>query len=171
MIPEDQDRLESLLRRQALRRPPDELDRRLAGVWLAKARARRWLAAAAALAASLAVAAAWMLMFAYRTAREEALSEPGKPAARAEARPALAGPGTEPAPPRASAPSEPPIRIERVWSTPVASQVVMMDDAAPALQERRQVTRELRWIDEQAGVTVEWTISDEQTAVVGWEYQ
>lgn len=171
MIPEDQERLESLLRRQPLRGPSAELDRRLAGLWSLKARARWRLVAAAALAASLAVAAGLMLMLAYRIPREGALPKPQERALIVEPQPVVPGPGVEPAPDLASARREPPIQIERVWSTPVASQVVMMDDASPVLQERRQVTREVRWVDEQARVTIEWTISDEQTAAVPWDYQ
>ena len=170
MSPDDLERLEALLRGLPLRQAPAGLDDRLAQTWAGRARRRKRLAAGVALAASLAIAAGLAaVLLVYRGGVRQPVPPP-EGTLLTDVRPVLPEPGRQPPQAAPSGPATPPVRIEQVWCTPLGSQVVMRDDAPPILEERRQVTRRLSWIDDRQHVKIQWIVSNEETVVVPLDY-
>mgnify|MGYP000573351176 CR=1 FL=1 len=164
-MPEEFERLESLLRGLPLRQPPERLDRRLQSLWSSRPRRRRRLMLSA-LGAVLAMAAGLlaMVVLAPPDDRQRSLPLPEEPLAR-----------VEPAPPSPSIPQplepspQPSVQIEQVWFHPLDRRVLVRDEEPPVVEERCQVTRRVCWVDQSRGITVQWTIAGEETIVAPLE--
>lgn len=156
--------LEELLRGLPLRPPSPELDERVSSVW--RARSTRWqrVRLGGAVAASVALAAGILLIFLLRNPGD---GQPGRPAERTD-RPSIAK--AVPGPSRLADQQPAPVRIEQVWSTPQADEVVVPDDALPMRRMHHQVLRHVRWIDERRNVHIEWNIPSQETVVVPLQY-
>ena len=171
---DETEQLEDLLRGLPLRRPSSELDQRVCSVW--RARTARWrrLTVGGAVVASAALAASilWMIVL-----LRGPVAGPGRgPTERVE-RPKVADATPRPPEPadrrsvtgRGDRPAEP-VRIEQVWSTLAANEVVVPVDALPIRRVHRQIMRHVRWIDERRNVHIEWNIPGEETVVVPLQY-
>ncbi len=156
MNPDEMEQLEQSLRELPLRRPSPLLDERVMSVLATKRAPWKRPALAAALAVSAAVAASLLLMLL------RSPSEDGPAVARPVEQPSAAAP--------VPGPAMLPVRIEQIWSTAVAKEVVMLDESHPARRVRHQVVRHVRWIDERQNVRIEWNIPSEQTVLVPLEY-
>ena len=159
MNPDEIEQLEQSLRELPLRRPSPRLDERVMSVLGMKRSPWKRPALAAALLASAALAASLLLMLL------RSPSEDGPAVARPVEQPPFSAPV-----PSSVGIGTLPVRIEQIWSTPVAKEVVMLDDSRPVHRIQHQVVRHVRWIDERHHVRIEWNIPSEQTVLVPLEY-
>jgi hypothetical protein len=167
MIPDDQERLEAMLRGLPLRPPSVDLDDRLVRAWSRPARLRRRLAAGVAIAASLAMAASLLVLVVARRAGQPPLSPvPGASTELADTQPAPPAKGELGPQKVAGSSTGQVVVIEREWVIPQESRVVTAGDAPPVLHERCQVVRDVRQVDAREHTSVQWTISSDETAVV-----
>lgn len=167
MHPDEIRQLEDRLRQLPLRTPSPELDARIA---LARPvvvrRTRRPLAgvavAAAAVAACLLVSVLWPIR---REQSGTARRTDDKPPAAAQQdlhRP-------RPTPSESPRPSEA-LRIEQVWATVSAGEVVTRDGGPPMQRLSRHAVRRVRVIDDSRHVRIEWNIPSQESVLVPLEF-
>jgi hypothetical protein len=143
--------LEDLLRRVPLRRPSEDLDRRVlaeAAAPAARPRVFRWAATALAAAAAVALAVAgwqWLSMQGNEHHKAYGPASPGVVQADGH---------------------DEPIRIEQVWSAVEPRGVVMIDDQTPARGFVRRTVNRVQVIDEKQNIRVEYTIPREDYVYV-----
>ena len=169
MNPDETRQLEDRLRRLALRAPSPELDARIAA-WqgpAAAGRRRRPIAGVATAAAAVAVCLVATVL--WRPWPEGAgTAQRDRP-----------GPEVRGDKPRGSVPDEregtgparsEPLRIEQVWSTVSAGEIVTREDGPPMQRLSRQAVRRIELIDDSRHVRIQWNIPSRQSVLMPLEY-
>lgn len=168
MNPDETRQLEDRLRGLTLRMPSPELDARIASLRPATLALRTRRQAAGVAVAAAAVVACLLVTVLWRPSREQAgasHSVDGRPRVTVPRDP----PRPQPTP--TELPRRPePLRIEQVWSTVSAGEVVARDGQPPMQRLSRHALRRIQWIDEGRHVRIEWNIPSQQSALVPLEY-
>ncbi len=167
MTPDDLEQLECRLKRIPLRRPPADLDERMASLFAPRPvrASRRWTVAAVAAvaaAACLALALGPRLWSGRDEARAPGEAQPPPAAARDR--------GPAHSEPRADPPPAPPVRIDRVWAADASRGVVFSAEAEPVERFERRIVRQVVVIDEDRQRRIEWHIPTKQTVDLPLEY-
>ena len=170
--PDEARQLEDRLRRLPLRTPSPELDARIASLRppVVARRTRRRVVGVATAAAAVAVCL--LVTVLWRPWPEGAGTAHRSGDRAGDKLPAAARqdrPRPEPAPVEPQRPSEP-LRIEQVWSTVSAGEIVTRDGGAPMQRLSRQAVRRVRVIDDSRHVRIQWNIPSQQSVLMPLEF-
>ena len=170
--PDEARQLEDRLRRLPLRTPSPALDARIASLPrpVVARRTRRRVVGVAVAAASVAVCLVVTVL--WRPWHEGAGTAHRIGDRSGDKRP-VGGhqdhPGLRPAPSEPRRPSEP-LRIEQVWSTVSAGEIVTREGGPPMQRLSRQAVRRIQLIDDSRHVRIQWNIPSQQSVLMPLEY-
>jgi hypothetical protein len=167
MNPDETRQLEDLLRRLPLRTPSPELDARIASLRPVAIARRTRRPVAGVVVAAAAVAVCLLATVLWQPGRKEAGT-----AQRSDEQAGHVGnvPHEKAASPSAAQRPSRPLRIEQVWATVSAGEIVMREGGPPMQRLSRQALRRIQVIDASRHVRIEWNIPSRQSVLMPLEF-